>query len=229
VCASRNRQAIFGSCEVGTHQAHFDRTLRVPLPKCPPVLQVRLSVGTPDERMAWFCWQILRDVCRHAFDVHHPRASLVLVGSKSRFQRGYPEYISPNTVMESTNTFPAPAGSGAGGDILSFDNSPSSIAGDITTSTLTSAIDPTTNGHTRGEGDIALFARFVQRVPVSYPRLSVAGSSQTHSRTVLRNCGKTRRRGDPCTSIPNSFGAGGINMALPQVHYCLSRRNFSIS
>ena len=33
----------------------------------------------------------------------------------------------------------------------------------------------------------------------------VTGSSQTHSRTALRNCGKTRRRGYLSTSMPNAW------------------------
>lgn len=73
-----------------------------------------------------------------------------------------------------------------------------------TTKILTGATDAPIGRYPRREDDVALLARFVCRVSVVCSHLSVADSSQMHSRTPLRNYGKTMRRGYPGTSTPNS-------------------------
>ena len=61
---------------------------------------------------------------------------------------------------------------------------------------------------------MAELARFVRHGSVVYSYLSVADSLQVYSRTVLRSCGKMRKRGHLCTSTPNPPGVVVINVPL---------------
>jgi hypothetical protein len=76
---------------------------------------------------------------------------------------------------------------------------------------LAGATDETTSERAGREEDVALLARFVPRASVVDPRLSVIGSSQIHSRTALRSCGKTRRQGYLGAFGLNSLGVAGTN------------------
>ena len=63
-----------------------------------------------------------------------PRAPLVYLGIKLKLRRGCSEYTFPDTIMESTDTLPIPARSGAEGGIPTSTETPS-LTGDHTTGT----------------------------------------------------------------------------------------------
>ena len=98
-----------------------------------------------------------------------------------------------------------------------------------TTQMSASATDATAGGHQRQEDGVALLARFVRHVSVVRWHLSVAGASQMHSRTALRNYGETRRGDYPSTPGPDTLGVPCVNVALSQAHRHPQRGNLSAS